>query len=60
VTERNTNGRIHWVVEGTNKTYGEWQDEQVSAAAAQVNEGSSVVANAIAREDEEAGHDQTA
>lgn len=36
VCGRNANGRTHWTVEGTNKTYGEWQDEQVSKAAAQI------------------------
>ncbi len=36
VAGRNANGRTHWTVEGSNKTYGEWQDEQVTKAAAQV------------------------
>ncbi len=30
VAGRPANGRIHWVVEGTKQTYGEWQAEQVS------------------------------
>lgn len=32
VSGRNANGRIHWLVEGTNKTYGQWAAEQVAAA----------------------------
>lgn len=32
VTGRSTNGRGHWIIEGTNKTYAEWQDELVSQA----------------------------
>jgi predicted GIY-YIG superfamily endonuclease len=30
VAGRSANGRAHWVVEGTQKTYGEWQTEVVS------------------------------
>lgn len=30
----NVNGRATWKVEGTGLTYGEWQDQQVSAVAA--------------------------
>lgn len=37
VAERIANGRTHWTVQGTNKTYGEWQDEQVTKAAAQAS-----------------------
>jgi hypothetical protein len=29
VSGRSANGRIHWQVEGTNKTYGQWASEQV-------------------------------
>ena len=32
VAGRSANGRISWKVEGTSQTYGDWQDEQVSAA----------------------------
>jgi len=31
VSGRSANGRLHWLVEGTNKTYGEWSAEQVNA-----------------------------
>jgi len=34
VAGRSANGRISWKLENTNQTYGDWQDEQVSAAAA--------------------------
>ncbi|AQU82446.1 MULTISPECIES: GIY-YIG nuclease family protein [unclassified Halomonas] len=34
VSGRSANGRIHWKLEGTGQTYGAWQDQQVSAAAA--------------------------
>ncbi|SEL28748.1 GIY-YIG nuclease family protein [Halomonas daqiaonensis] len=33
VSGRSANGRIAWKVEGSGQTYGEWQDQQVSAAA---------------------------
>jgi hypothetical protein len=33
VAGRPANGRLHWVVEGTRLTYGEWQAEQVSRIA---------------------------
>jgi hypothetical protein len=32
VSGRNANGRLHWLVEGTGQTYGQWAAEQVSAA----------------------------
>lgn len=32
VSGRNANGRIHWLVEGTDTTYGQWAAEQVAAA----------------------------
>jgi hypothetical protein len=32
VSGRNANGRVHWLVEGTDKTYGQWAAEQVAAA----------------------------
>ncbi|WP_048308846.1 GIY-YIG nuclease family protein [Halomonas sp. PR-M31] len=35
VSGRSANGRISWKAEGSGMTYGEWQDQQVSAAAAQ-------------------------
>lgn len=31
VAGRNNNGRLYWVVEGSNKTYGQWSAEQVGA-----------------------------
>ena len=37
VTGRTSNGRREWKVEGTNQTYSEWQDHQVSAAAVATN-----------------------
>ena len=40
VAGRSANGRTHWVVAGTNKSYGDWQDEQVSQAAAVPTAGS--------------------
>ncbi len=40
VAGRQANGRIQWLLDGTSKTYGEWQDEQVSAAAAPTSDGS--------------------
>ncbi|MDP9931563.1 GIY-YIG nuclease family protein [Variovorax paradoxus] len=33
VAGRTANGRTHWVVEGSGKTYAEWQEEQVGQAA---------------------------
>lgn len=30
VSGRSANGRVHWRLEGSGKTYAEWQDEQVS------------------------------
>lgn len=48
VAGRNANGRLHWTVQGTNKTYGEWQDEKVTKAAAQVGALAMPTANAIA------------
>lgn len=48
VAGRNANGRIHWTVQGTNKTYGEWQDERVTQAAAQVGASASPAATAVA------------
>lgn len=50
VAGRNTNGRIHWTVAGTNKTYGEWQDEQVTKAAAQVGASAKPAVDATAAE----------
>ncbi|MDR5892328.1 DUF4357 domain-containing protein [Halomonas mongoliensis] len=38
VSGRSANGRISWKVEGRSMTYGEWQDQQVSAAAAAASE----------------------
>lgn len=32
VSGRSANGRLHWLVEGTDKTYGQWAAEQVAAA----------------------------
>jgi hypothetical protein len=32
VSGRSANGRLHWTVEGTTKTYGQWSAEQVGAA----------------------------
>ena len=46
VCGRNTNGRTHWTVQGTNATYGEWQDEQVSKAAAMIDSGAMPYASA--------------
>jgi hypothetical protein len=40
VSGRPANGRTVWVEKISRKTYGEWQDQQVSAAAALSNEGS--------------------
>jgi hypothetical protein len=34
VSGRNANGRLHWLVEGTDKTYGQWAAEQVIPGAA--------------------------
>jgi hypothetical protein len=48
VAGRNANGRMHWTVEGTNKTYGEWQDEQVTKAASLVGASTMPAASAIA------------
>lgn len=31
VSGRSANGRLHWILEGTAKTYGQWAAEQVSA-----------------------------
>jgi hypothetical protein len=36
VLGRNANGRTHWTIEGTNKTYGEWQDDKVNSAVTQM------------------------
>lgn len=33
VCGRTSNGRTHWIVEGTTKNYGQWASEQVSAVA---------------------------
>lgn len=44
VAGRQSNGRVQWLLDGTSKTYGEWQDEQVSAAAAPTSDGSMAVA----------------
>jgi hypothetical protein len=33
VVGRSANGRTHWVVEGSGKTYAEWQEEQVGQVA---------------------------
>jgi hypothetical protein len=33
VAGRSANGRTHWVVQGSGKTYAEWQEEQVSQVA---------------------------
>lgn len=33
VAGRSANGRTHWIVEGTGKTYAEWQEEQVGPIA---------------------------
>lgn len=38
VTGRTSNGRREWKVEGTNQTYSEWQDHQVSVAAVAEND----------------------
>lgn len=32
VSGRNANGRTHWVVEGTNQTYGQWAAEKIAKA----------------------------
>lgn len=32
VSGRNANGRLHWLMEGTGKTYGQWAAEQVAKA----------------------------
>lgn len=45
VSGRNANGRVHWLEEGTSRTYGQWAAEQVSAAEEQAN-----VVNAPANE----------
>ena len=37
VAGRSANGRISWKLENSNQTYGDWQDEQVSAVAAPSN-----------------------
>jgi Domain of unknown function (DUF4357) len=50
VAGRNANGRIHWTVQGTSKTYGEWQDEQVTQAVAQVSAAATPAADATAPE----------
>jgi hypothetical protein len=34
ISGRSANGRTTWKAEGSGLTYGEWQDRQVSAAAA--------------------------
>ena len=36
VAGRSANGRIHWVVEGSRLTYGEWQAEQVNRITGQM------------------------
>jgi hypothetical protein len=33
VAGRSANGRLHWTIEGTNKTYGQWAAEAVNAVA---------------------------
>ena len=33
VAGRSANGRIHWLVEGSGKTYADWQEEQLSQVA---------------------------
>lgn len=38
VSGRSANGRISWKTEGSGMTYGEWQDQQVSAAAEAASE----------------------
>ena len=48
VAGRNANGRPHWTVQGTNTTHGEWQDEQVTRATAQVSGLDTPGASAIA------------
>ena len=35
ISGRSANGRTQWTVEGSGKTYGNWQDEQVSASTEQ-------------------------
>jgi hypothetical protein len=35
VAGRSANGRISWIVQHTGKTYGAWQDEQVSAVVSE-------------------------
>lgn len=35
VSGRSANGRTQWIVEGSSKTYGDWQDEQVSAVSSE-------------------------
>jgi hypothetical protein len=37
VSGRTANGRIHWRVEGSSKTYAEWQDEQVSRVTGELH-----------------------
>lgn len=39
VTGRNANGRSHWVIENTRQTYGDWQADQVTQAAAVIQMG---------------------
>lgn len=46
VCGRTANGRTHWTVQGTNTTYGEWQDEQVSKAAAKIDSSAMPYASA--------------
>lgn len=38
VSGRNANGRKHWRVEGTDRTYGEWLEDQVKASAAEAGQ----------------------
>lgn len=35
ISGRNANGRKQWILEGTSKTYGDWQDEQVGAVSSE-------------------------
>jgi hypothetical protein len=36
VAGRTANGRTHWRVEGTDQSYGDWQDQRVTAASMQI------------------------
>lgn len=35
ISGRSANGRTQWIVEGSSKTYGDWQDEQVGAVSSE-------------------------